>query len=80
MNSKIADIPIVVLGNKIDIPSAASEGVFREAMGLLDTTGKGAPSAAKRHAKAARPIECFMCSIKRRAGYAEGLRWLVARM
>ena len=39
-NERISGIPIVVLGNKIDLPGSASEGELREALGLLDTSGK----------------------------------------
>lgn len=54
------EVPIVVLGNKIDREGSLSEEQFREAFGLK---------------KEDRPIEVFMCSIIQREGYAPALKW-----
>ena len=66
-------VPIVVLGNKIDIPQAASEPELRQAMGLTRTTGKNAGTL-----DGIRPIEVFMTSIVNRSGYNEAIRFLAA--
>ncbi len=58
-------VPVLVLGNKIDSSSAVSEAKLREALGLVDKEEQG-------H----RPVRLFMCSVVKRAGYAEGFRWL----
>ena len=62
----------MVLGNKIDLPLAASEPQLRDALGLHDTTGKEVTERVENQ----RPIEVFMCSIVNRSGYAEAFRWM----
>ena len=52
----LADVPFLVLGNKIDAEGALSEEEFREAMGLWQTTGKAEVHLTER----IRPIEVFM--------------------
>ena len=40
-DDQLSNVPIVILGNKIDIPGAASEDEFRHYFGLFgQTTGK----------------------------------------
>ena len=61
---EIAGVPIVVLGNKIDIKNAVPEDELKIALGLdvkkIDGT----------------PIEVFMCSVSKRIGHAIGFKWL----
>ncbi|XP_012506761.1 PREDICTED: GTP-binding protein SAR1b [Propithecus coquereli] len=70
----IANVPILILGNKIDRPEAISEERLREIFGLYgQTTGKGSVSLKELNA---RPLEVFMCSVLKRQGYGEGFRWM----
>lgn len=75
MNQDIANAPILVLGNKIDVPSAVSEAYLRSRMGLDgQVTGKG--TVARDAIASGRPIEIFMCSILKRQGYGDAFKWL----
>jgi len=70
----LSHVPVVVLGNKIDIPVAASECELREQIGLRShvTAGKQATKETCR----VRPLELFMVSVVKRMGYAEAFQWL----
>jgi len=67
----LTDVPFLILGNKIDIPSAASEEELRMALAINHTTGKDKASVAAGE----RPIELFMCSVVKTSGYSEGFKW-----
>lgn len=64
---ELRNVPFLILGNKIDLPTAVSEQDLRQALGLMQTTGKGSAVS-----KEVRPIEVFMCTIANRMGYKEG--------
>lgn len=72
-DKSVENIPIVVLGNKIDIPVAASEDELRNGIDLPRhrTTGTIIKSG-----EAARPVELFMVSVLKRMGYDEAFKWL----
>eukprot|EP00933_Yihiella_yeosuensis_P050121 TRINITY_DN47888_c0_g1_i1.p1 TRINITY_DN47888_c0_g1~~TRINITY_DN47888_c0_g1_i1.p1 ORF type:complete len:203 (-),score=38.78 TRINITY_DN47888_c0_g1_i1:104-712(-) len=70
----LADVPIAVLGNKIDIPTAASEDELRYQLGLLHDVTSGKVIAECN--KGIRAIELFMVSVVKRSGYADAFEWL----
>jgi len=75
----LKSVPILVLGNKIDLREAVPERELRERMGLPThfTTGKFMGRQGKSCLKEGkRPIEVFMCSVVNRSGYSEGFRWV----
>lgn len=73
-DESLTNVPFLILGNKIDIPYAASEDELRYHFGLTGvTTGKGNVNLAGTNV---RPIEVFMCSIVRKMGYGEGFKWM----
>lgn len=73
-DDQIASAPVLILGNKIDRPGAASEEDLKTYFNLHgQTTGKGNVSEKELQR---RPIELYMCSVLKRQGYGEGFRWL----
>ena len=70
----LQNVPIVVLGNKIDKKGAASEEELREYFGLLPHMTAG--RKVKGRVEGVRPIEVFMCSVTKRMGYAEAFDWI----
>ena len=71
--------PVLILGNKIDIPSAASEEQIKEYFNLYShTTGKKNDKYTEESKM--RAVEIFMCSILKKQGYGEGLRWLADKL
>ncbi|XP_022258929.1 GTP-binding protein SAR1b-like isoform X2 [Limulus polyphemus] len=73
-DEQLANCPVLILGNKIDIPGTASEDELRAYFGLYgQTTGKGKIAQSE---LPGRPLELFMCSVLKRQGYGEGFRWL----
>ena len=73
-DESLSTVPFLILGNKIDIPYAASEDELRFHLGLSGvTTGKGRVNLAD---SSVRPLEVFMCSIVRKMGYGDGFKWV----
>ena len=73
-DDQISNVPVLILGNKIDISGAASEAEILDVFNLYgQTTGK---ANVARSELSPRPLEVFMCSILKRQGYGEGLNWI----
>lgn len=73
-DDSLANVPFLILGNKIDIPYAASEEELRYHLGLSNfTTGKGKVNLGDSNL---RPLEVFMCSVVRKMGYGDGFKWV----
>jgi len=73
-DEQLANVPVVILGNKIDVGGAASEDELRHFFGLYgQTTGKNKVPRAE---LTGRPLELYMCSVLKRQGYGDGFRWI----
>jgi len=73
-SDELRGVPFLVLGNKIDMPTAASEQELKYALGLNDTYGKD--TTHYDNDDQCCPIEVFMCSVVRKMGYADAFQWL----
>jgi GTP-binding protein SAR1 len=71
----LAEVPIAILGNKIDIPVAASEDELRTNLEIFRHMTCSGEDLKKGIVKT-RPVEVFMVSIVKQMGYAEAFQWL----
>lgn len=62
---ELAEIPVAILGNKIDMKGAVSEEDLRASLDLNSI-----------FAKESRPIELFMTSVAKKTGYPKALEWV----
>ena len=76
-SEEIPNVPIVILGNKIDKKEAVSENELRETFGLVAKTTFGFQKIDKLNNK---PVELFMCSVVKRRGFVDGLDWLTNKI
>lgn len=73
---QLQSTPVLILGNKIDVPTAVSELELKTIFDLhTKTTGKTLLSWRDEHPQ--RPVEVFMCSVVKGQGYGEAFRWLM---
>ncbi|KAA6382177.1 MAG: putative GTP-binding protein SAR1 [Streblomastix strix] len=69
---RMRQVPILILGNKIDIPNSMGENELKQELGIRSLcTGKQTGNVRN-----ARPLEVFMCSMAKGRGYGDGMRWL----
>jgi len=73
LDEQIENVPVLILGNKIDRSDAVSEDQLKHLLNI-STTGKGVVPLAS--LGGARPAELFMCSVLKKQGYGQGFRWL----
>jgi GTP-binding protein SAR1 len=74
----LADVPILVLGNKVDKKKAISREELIEIF-ELNVTGteiKKYKQLKKENDNFVRPLEVFMCSIIKEVGFGDGLGWI----
>lgn len=77
-NESLKETPFLILGNKIDLVGSASESELRALLGIVETTGKNVSAYNKD--SGVRPIELFMCSLVKKTGYGDGLKWLTGHL
>jgi GTP-binding protein SAR1 len=65
-------VPFLILGNKVDCERAVSESHLAMTMGLTSMTPLNQTTATPGQ----RVLRLFMCSVKTKFGYAEGIQWL----
>lgn len=70
---ELANVPVLILGNKIDVSNAASEDELRTKLSLFDTFGKDTKPDSL---PGVRPVELYMCSVVRKMGFTDGFKWL----
>lgn len=67
----ISEMPIMILGNKIDKYDSAGE---EEVKSIFDLNGK--LTGKKNFTPQGRPFEIFMCSMAYKQGYEDAFKWL----
>ncbi|GMT21993.1 hypothetical protein PFISCL1PPCAC_13290, partial [Pristionchus fissidentatus] len=73
IDEQLAGAPVVVLANKADKEGTMNEAEVKERLGLQQMcTGKAASCPDQR----GRLLEVFSCSVEKKQGYLEALRWL----
>jgi len=62
---ELTNIPIAILGNKIDKNGAVTEDEIKESLDLNSLFSKDT-----------RPMDLFMCSVTKKVGYSKSLEWI----
>ena len=66
---ELVNIPIAILGNKIDMAGSVSVEELKEALHYYEIL-----------AKETRPMEIFMVSVTKKIGYSKALEWISAHL
>ncbi|KAL9656471.1 hypothetical protein ABK040_005235 [Willaertia magna] len=76
-DNDLENIPVLVIGNKVDIPTALSEEELAYSLGIQGLrTGKTAGLATNNR----RPLELFMSSVVNHFNITESFEWLASYM
>lgn len=70
----LQNVPILVLGNKVDKDGAMPEDELREHLGLELFRTYGKDHSHKN--PGGKKVEVFMCSVFKKYGYGDGFQWL----
>lgn len=76
-SEEVGNVPIVILGNKIDKKEAVREEELRELFGLV---AKTTFSSQKVEVLNNKPVELFMCSVIKKTGFKDGFDWLTKKI
>ncbi|MEN2499536.1 MAG: GTP-binding protein SAR1a, partial [Marteilia pararefringens] len=71
----IASLPVAIIANKIDKPTAASEQEIQNYFELIRLR-TGRDLRGSKLQVETRPLELFMCSIKEQKGHTDPFKWL----
>jgi len=74
----LKNVPIAVLGTKIDLKTAISEDKLKDEFGIRNlTTGK---EVKEEPPEDIRPLEVFMCSLINDEGFGDAFRWIASNL
>ena len=76
-NEELKDIPIVIMGNKIDKREARPEEELLQVFGLKMQSSFGTQILTELEGK---PVKLFMCSVVKKTGIKESFDWLTTKL
>eukprot|EP01060_Flectonema_neradi_P036897 TRINITY_DN726_c2_g1_i1.p1 TRINITY_DN726_c2_g1~~TRINITY_DN726_c2_g1_i1.p1 ORF type:complete len:197 (+),score=30.00 TRINITY_DN726_c2_g1_i1:62-652(+) len=74
MDKQLDKVPMLILGNKIDLRGSCSRKTLVSALGIEDELQEVAKG------EKTRPIRLEMCSVVNETGYGDGFRWLASTL
>lgn len=76
-SEELQNIPIVILGNKIDKREAQGEMALKKVFELEKESSFGAQPVEEKEGK---PVKLFMCSVVKKTGIKEAFDWLTTKL
>ena len=76
-SDELGNVPILVLGNKIDKNGAVNEDELRMALGLASQGTFGVQKLEKINGK---PVEVCMCAVVKKTGFTDGFNWITSQL